>query len=124
MFRQLIAILFLFSQLAQAFDRVFVVADYYLNQSSFIKYCENKSLPQLRCNGKCFLAKLLKQKEKEKQEQQHRHLKNKQQELSSKSFFAVVPVLKIVSVKLSAYFICPSLKDRSQSVFHPPPHLS
>ena len=46
-----------------------VEADYFINKSYIAKVlCINKEKPKLRCNGKCYLTKQL--KEQQKQDQQ------------------------------------------------------
>jgi hypothetical protein len=60
----LLAIIFL-----QTFSSFVIQADYFLNKGYIAKVlCVNKNKPKLHCNGKCYLAKKL--KEQEKQEQQ------------------------------------------------------
>ncbi|WP_143559472.1 hypothetical protein [Sphingobacterium sp. JB170] len=57
-------------------------------------FCENKSRPQLKCNGKCYLAKM--QKEQEDNDASNR-LKQLQTEVV---YFNVVTPVYIVSDKL------------------------
>ncbi len=46
------------------FSRTFVAAHFYYNQSYIVlTLCENKNKPQMKCNGKCYLAKQLKKVE-------------------------------------------------------------
>lgn len=49
----------------------FTYLHYYVDPSGFIeKLCENKDKPELKCNGKCYLMKVLQQKEKDKQQKE------------------------------------------------------
>lgn len=48
--------------LLQTFSREVLVVDYALNQATITaRFCVNKARPMLQCNGKCHLAKQLKQ---------------------------------------------------------------
>ncbi len=49
----------------------FTYLHYYMDPTGFIeKLCENKDKPELKCNGKCYLMKVLQQKEKDKQQKE------------------------------------------------------
>jgi len=53
----------------QTFSLFVIQADYFLNKDYVTKaYCVNKDKPAMHCNGKCYLARQL--KEQEKQDQQ------------------------------------------------------
>lgn len=49
--------------LAQAWIRTAWVLDYQWRRSVYLKACENKVRPQLRCDGKCYLLKQIKKSE-------------------------------------------------------------
>jgi hypothetical protein len=50
--------------LLQTFSREVLVVDFALNRATITaRFCVNKARPQLRCNGKCYFAKRLKQQE-------------------------------------------------------------
>jgi len=59
--KRLISIFLLFVLLIQFFHKVEIVVCYQLNKD-FISstLCENKSKPELQCDGKCFMKKQLK----------------------------------------------------------------
>lgn len=74
----------------------------------------------LHCDGKCVLAKKLKQEENKDQQNPERKMENKNEVLSSKSFFTV-PLF--VSIKLNKkYFEFSDTRvfDISPLIFHPP----
>ncbi len=49
--------------------------NFYLNQKTLAKtFCENKDKPEMKCNGKCYLAKKLKQIAQEEQEEHQNKL--------------------------------------------------
>lgn len=48
---------------------------FFLNQKTLAKtFCENKDKPEMKCNGKCYLAKKLKQIAQAEQEEQQNKL--------------------------------------------------
>lgn len=61
---RILSILLLSSLLLQSFSRVILVANYHLNKEFITEaFCENKSKPELACNGKCHLKKQLKEED-------------------------------------------------------------
>jgi hypothetical protein len=49
--------------LAQAFSRYFIIADYYVDNSTYLENCINKDKPWMKCNGRCQLCKKLHQQD-------------------------------------------------------------
>ncbi|SNR93637.1 MULTISPECIES: hypothetical protein [Hymenobacter] len=50
--------------LLQTFSREVVMVDFLLNQAAITaRFCVNKARPQLHCNGKCHVAKQLKEQD-------------------------------------------------------------
>ena len=61
MIRQLLTYTLIVSLLLQLFSREVIVMSFALNRDYIAKtLCENRSRPELRCNGQCYLAKRLK----------------------------------------------------------------
>lgn len=55
--------------LAQMFSASFIVLNYEANQSYIIEnFCENLDKPELKCDGKCHLAKQIKEDTEHKEE--------------------------------------------------------
>lgn len=104
-------------------NRVFNVADYYVNTAKYAKNCVNKARPQLHCNGQCQLMKKLKAlEEKEKKNPEQKPENKSEGPLSSKTFYGsiVLPEPEIKpDVKCPVH---PNSKtvDRSFDIFHPP----
>ena len=48
-------------------SRSMLLLTYYTNTANYEKYCVNKKLSMLHCNGKCVLAKKIKQEENKKE---------------------------------------------------------
>jgi hypothetical protein len=115
------ALIFLLAFAAQTFSRAIVFVDFYMNQSYIAaRKCENRSRPMLHCNGKCQLAKKLKQQEKKDEQNPGRKAENKNEVISSRSFFAGCPASPLPAS--SAYKPVPGKPpvDQSFSIFHPP----
>jgi hypothetical protein len=86
--KKLAAAILLVSFIFGSFGRTAIVVDYYTNTAAFAKNCINKSRPMLHCNGKCQMMKKLRQEEKKDDANPDRKTDNKNEVLSSKSFFA------------------------------------
>ncbi|QQT26104.1 hypothetical protein I6J02_20780 [Sphingobacterium spiritivorum] len=78
--KQLFIYVLLLSFVMQMFVRVAIVVDYSTNKSLYLQYCENKSRPELHCNGQCILMKKLKK-------QEEKESKQVSQKLESAAFF-------------------------------------
>lgn len=64
--KQVTILLLMFLILAQALGRWAIVLEYEVKKDYISKnLCENRNKPQLHCNGKCQLAKKMKEEEKE-----------------------------------------------------------
>lgn len=55
----LIALLLLVGILFQTFQQSLVLADYTLETEKYMEFCENKEKPEMHCDGKCQLGKLM-----------------------------------------------------------------
>ena len=65
----LTAILLLTIIFLQTFSSFVIRADYFINKSYIARVlCINKAKPETHCNGKCYLAKQLKQQENQDQQ--------------------------------------------------------
>lgn len=101
---------------------------FYNNQVELAaKYCVNKKKPMLHCDGKCYLAKQLKQLEQEEKKNQpvpKMPLKLKENVWNSDSQTIAafeVNSIEFLSEKTSTFFYQNTeLNSFSGSVFHPP----
>lgn len=104
----------------QTFSRFAVQADYLINIGYIVKnLCVNKDKPEMHCNGKCYLAKQLKQQEKQEQAPVSR--KNNSEVI----LFFAAPKLdseRFLCVSKTSYPAFYEVKPASfpRSVFHPP----
>lgn len=109
----------------QTFHAGFVTIWFYANRNYVAeKLCINKSRPMLKCNGKCFLSKKLKEAEKENQDGLPYSIK--QQEEASLCVIATIAytihfVLQDTAyptAAVNAYTFSPNT-----GIFHPPAAL-
>lgn len=120
MFKQITAILLLLCFMAQTFSRAAIVGSYYVNTAGYAKNCINKAKPKLHCNGRCQMMKKLKQEEKKDAQNPERRSNGRDEVLSSKSHFASVHSIKIIT-RVQYFDHHPSFAiDRAHDVFHPP----
>jgi hypothetical protein len=119
--KKIAALLLLLAFTAQTFSRSIVIFNFYIHQSYIAaNQCENRYRPMLHCDGKCQLAKKLKNQEKKEQQNPELKLENKNEVISSRSFFMID--LATPAPCYSHYFNFYAAKpvDRSFTVFHPP----
>jgi len=118
--KSVISLLLLLAFTVQTFNNIFIVADYFVNTVAYAKNCENKAIPQLRCNGKCQMMKMLKKEQKKEQQNPERKLENKNgiftHQISSQ---CIAPAVNYV---VKAFPVLEHIKaiDISNAIFHPP----
>ena len=121
MYRYLTAIVLLIAFSAQTFQQGFIVLGYYTNIGSFAKKCENRFRPSLHCNGKCLMMKKLEEKENTEKQNPEKKLENKNETISSRSFFASVPVTAAqILIPFNSFYRISIPPGNSTPVFHPP----
>ncbi|RZS72247.1 hypothetical protein EV199_4163 [Pseudobacter ginsenosidimutans] len=121
MFKQFTAILLLFAITVQTFHKAIIVIDFYRNQEYIAKnLCENRFRPMLHCDGHCLLAKKLQQAEKKEQRNPDLKGENKQEVVSSKSFYPVIATTTIEPVTPHNSFNKGKPVDFAEDFFHPP----
>ena len=114
------AILLIVAFFAQCFDQSFIVIRFYANQAYYAKVCENKARPTLHCNGKCQLAKKLRQAEKKDQQNPGPRLNNNNTDV------IFLSGTRYNFCSWSVFTNCfPGFEDKttidfSLSIFHPP----
>lgn len=104
LFKRSIVLLLAIHFLVFASYKTFLVLDWKLNQDAITeKYCVNKDVPMLECNGQCYLAKQLKAL---KMEEQTERSKYPSPENKLKHFeLILVPIqLEQFDVNLANYF--------------------
>ncbi|MGB4772314.1 MAG: hypothetical protein WBP58_12685 [Chitinophagaceae bacterium] len=121
MLRGLFAIICLLAFAGQTFSQALVVADYYFNTDAYKASCENKAKPQMKCHGKCQMAKKITQQEKkESQQSSGKYPQKGISILSSRSFFPVVPSISISVSRTFGSVALIQLLDMPRSLLRPP----
>lgn len=118
--RNWILILILFSILMQSFSREGIYISFKINQDYIARVlCVNKNKPMLNCNGKCYLAKKLKQAEQ--REQKKVLLKTLEFNLWCEACYSLAfpPQISLLFVGSSFYLEKAPLAS-NMSIFHPP----
>ncbi len=118
--KKIFALLILLAFMANTFHQASLVLSYHINKAAYIKNCENKFRPELKCNGQCQLMKKMAQQRKDEQKFPDLKLENKTEVISSSSFF---PSLVIYAKSGKNQF--PALSDnrtvdQPAQYFHPP----
>ena len=121
MFRVVTVIVLLCSFAAQSFMGTFIILDYHYNKSAFVKNCENKTRPQLHCNGQCVLMKKLQDAEKKEQQVPERKLEIKNDWVSTRAFLNTMPSpLVTISSEYNLPLIHQPSRGFLHAIFHPP----
>ena len=122
-YKQVASFLFAAIFFVQTFSNGFIIGDYYSNLATYKQNCINKARPKLLCNGKCQMMKKLQEAEKKEQESNNSSGGNKNENISSKSFYPniVAPQLMIIlsSCKLFQAAQGKVIKH-TVDIFHPP----
>ncbi|MBE7176241.1 MAG: hypothetical protein INR69_07565 [Mucilaginibacter polytrichastri] len=124
MFRRPLALLLIFSFVAAHFQCFFVVAGFELNRDYIAKnLCENRNRPELHCNGRCVLAKKMKQAEQKEHKEEQNNQRQRLQEVihrETESVFFPEELLAVFEPALHAFHPTPS----APLPFHPPKHAA
>lgn len=117
---RLLAILLICSLFAENISRLLITAAFELNQPYITEYfCINKDKPMLHCDGKCYLARKLKEAEEKEKKSEKESLKVSYQLafITEKTVLTVPvsPMEKHEPAELT--FVLPS---RPAKIFHPP----
>ena len=119
--KQITAFVILLMMIVQTYHKAFIVLDYYTNSGYYARLCENKSRPELHCNGKCQMMKELKQDQHKDEQNPGRKISSQNEIISSKSFFCYISK-PLIKEEVIAYDIPHDAKavDMPRSFFHPP----
>jgi hypothetical protein len=121
MFKLIAAIFLLFAFTTQTFQQAVTVMNYYINTGSFSKNCMNKARPVLKCNGKCQMAKKIREEEKKSENNGELKGANKNENLYAVSYFtkAAFKITEHLHAFSGDYTV--SLpEERCTHIFHPP----
>ncbi|WP_432712600.1 hypothetical protein [Pedobacter sp.] len=120
MFRSYIAFLLICTIISASFSRYFVYAGYEFNKNYIVStLCENRDKPVMQCNGKCYLAKKLKQEaEKEKNQEQQSKKTQFQEAFFTENFVIYIPLVTIKSLRTTELPF--ALPKYAAVIFQPP----
>jgi len=120
MFRSQIAFILILALLTSNFSRFFIYAGFELNRDFIATtLCENIDVPEMHCDGQCYLAKKIKQaQEKEKSNSQDLKKGNYQEAFISEKTVMTLPFNYILLFKVSEMPF--DLPLQPASIFHPP----
>jgi hypothetical protein len=121
MLKRSIALILILATVTANFSRLYLYAAYELNKSYIAStLCENRDKPQLHCNGRCFLAKKIKQAEDKEKKSERDSQKNMIQEafLNSTEITLHIPVRAIETLHGSE--IPFALPVHNAVIFQPP----
>lgn len=97
-----------------------VEADYFINTGYIVKnLCINKEKPKMHCNGKCYLAKQLKNQQKQEQAPVTKK-DNLEVQLFLTAFEDNYPGIESYYKKSHYTFYDVKLTSFPRSIFHPP----
>jgi hypothetical protein len=119
--KKVFAFLLLAAFAVQSFNNTVIVFGFYLNQKKIAAtLCENRYRPILHCDGKCVLAKKIKQEESRNNQNPERKLENKNEVISSKSFFAAASHTSFQKKEKYIHYSENEISGAFLSVFRPP----
>ncbi|MBY0244035.1 MAG: hypothetical protein K2Q03_01130 [Sphingobacteriaceae bacterium] len=117
---RVIAFFLIFGILSVNMTEVMEYVGYKINQKYIVeKFCVNKAKPQLRCEGKCYLANKIKKAIEKEQKQQEESLKSQLQIIVpntnfSFNFYSLEEIYKPVPICIG------SAQTSKFGIFHPP----
>lgn len=120
MFRSQIAFLLILALMSSNFNRFFIFAGFELNKDYIsTTLCENRNMPEMNCNGQCYLSKKIKQaQEKEKKNNQELKKNSFQEALLTEKVTLATPLYEYLDFSITE--IPFNLPVKSTSIFHPP----
>lgn len=120
MFKSQIAFILIVALMSSNFSRFFIYAGFELNKDFIAStLCENRDMPEMNCNGQCYLSKKIKQAQEKEKKANQELKKNSCQEalLTEKTVLSIPPHEFVESLMLEIAFV---LTSKSISIFHPP----
>ena len=119
--KRLGVLLLMIALLLQSFSRVLIIGDYYLNTESYAAHCENKANPIMHCNGKCQMAKKLKQAYESEKADPNKKIVINNEFYCLERYSVSLSLIAFDSDKQSFSLMHnPKIKDFPHSIFKPP----
>ncbi|TCK85487.1 hypothetical protein [Albibacterium bauzanense] len=120
MFKRQIAFILILTLVTSSFSRFFIYAGFELNRDYISStLCENIDMPELHCNGQCYLAKKIQQaQEKEKNNTQDQKKGNYQEAFITQKVVLITPFTYVET--FTATEMPFDLPVQPATIFHPP----
>ncbi len=116
-----VIIIIIIGLLSSSFGKLLIYTNYLLNKEQItLKYCENKSKPSLKCNGKCYLKKQIKEQEKKEDQSKSNVKADNEIQLFSNDFNLEIKRPYISEESLNIQYVDGKTYELSSSIFHPP----
>lgn len=120
MLQRFTAIVLIMSLLTSNVTRLFVYAGFEMNREYIAsKLCENRDKPQMHCNGKCYLAKKIKQAEEKEKSQERQAQKNHFQEAFIAQNNRIVFTARLLRV-IKLPYTSSAPQQHAADIFQPP----
>ena len=111
----------------QSFNKLGIILTFKINQDYIASvFCENKDKPEMHCNGRCVLAKKLKQAEQNEEKQRAENL-----EKANVLFFCKLNRLEVnessgvsKTADINAFYLKFKPSSFTNDIFKPPQYLS
>ena len=121
MIRNITIIVLLLAVALQSFNSSLVIVNYKLNTEFYLRNCINKNKPQLKCHGKCQMAKQLQQAEQQNKDAADKMLKSPTLDLyCTNTTLGQIPVAVIEFSPGGFPLSIGHPLERSGLIFHPP----
>jgi hypothetical protein len=120
MLQRFTAIVLIMSLLTSNVTRLFVYAGFEMNREYIAaKLCVNKDKPQMHCNGKCYLAKKIKQAEEKEKSQERQAQKNQFQEAFITQNNRIIFTARLLRV-IKLPYLSSAPQQHAADIFQPP----
>ncbi|RYZ95786.1 MAG: hypothetical protein EOP47_25115 [Sphingobacteriaceae bacterium] len=124
MFRSLTAFVLIAALITSNFSQLFVYAGFEMNRNYIAaRLCENRAKPMMHCNGKCYLAKKIKQAAEKEKNEERQSLKSQFQEAFIGQDTRIVFSSFVLQVIKTPYILSPSFQQAAD-IFQPPQAFS
>lgn len=122
MLRIPLVILLILSMLTQSLSRGIIVLSYFTNKQAYERYCINKAKPQLHCDGKCQVAKKIKDEEARDQKDPLKGSSFSEVVMIDQHHFATVVLIAPGQSSVAKLFPLSigCTRGHARSLFHPP----
>ena len=119
--RKLYAISFVFLYLLAMLRPLEPFVEYYLNQDYIANFlCVNRNKPEMKCHGKCYLAKQL-EKQKKSGPESSLNIFRERYPIGFVTILKINPILKFIQLKKhNFHYIKLYAYTYSPTIFHPP----